>query len=150
METSLLLVSIGDEIAAMETSAVQSVVELEDINPVPCLPEHIVGLCALRSKAITVVDCRRALGLPPAAQETEQDTSRMAVVVELENFVYGLVIDAVVDVIPFEQEPAKVRTKLDTGWARVTRGMVETPAGPAQLVDPQKLVDGPRQSRRAA
>jgi purine-binding chemotaxis protein CheW len=150
MAASLLLVSIGGETAALETSAVQSVVELDEVNPIPCLPAHIEGLCALRSVALTVVNCRCALGLPPVSPEAEGNAPRMAVVVEIDSFAYALVVDAVADVIPFDQEPAEVRTKLAAGWADVSLGMVQTPSGPAQLIDPRKLVEGKRSARQAA
>lgn len=150
MDASLLLVEIGGETAAIETSCVQSVVELDAVTLVPCLPDHIDGLCALRSTAMTVVDCRRSLQLPPPETELADETPRLAVVVDLDGFLYALVVDAVFEVVPCDDEPSEVRTRLAAGWSRVSIGMVQTPTGPAQLLDPAMLIEGPTPTVKAA
>ncbi len=144
MDRSLLLVSIADERAAIASEIIRSVVELDRITPVPRAPEHIAGLAALRSRAMTVVDCRRALELPEAAE-----TVALAVVVELDEFLYALVVDAVEEVVAFDTEPSEIRADLLPGWARAALGMVETSAGPALVLDPAKLIEGPAKRKAA-
>jgi purine-binding chemotaxis protein CheW len=144
VDRSLLLVTIGGELAALDSAVVRSVVELEAITPVSRAPRHILGLAALRSRAMTVVDCRRALELP--ATETH---GPLAVVVELDRFLYALQVDGVEDVVPFECEPAEIRAHLLPGWARASTGMVETVSGPVLLLDPARLVDGPPERKAA-
>ena len=145
MDRSLLLVSVDGEWAAIASDIIRSVVELEAVTPVPCAPEHIAGLAALRSRAMTVVDCRRALELEPAAEEG----GRLAVVVELDEFLYALVVDAVEEVVPFDSEPSEIRADLLPGWARAAIGMVETRAGPALVLDPATLIEGPAKRKAA-
>ncbi len=144
-DQSLLLVSLGGELAGIDSAIIRSVVELEAITPVPRAPEHIAGLAALRSRAMTVVDCRRSLELPPA-----DDTGQtLAVVVELDGFLYALVVDAVEEVVPLDGDPAEVRADLLAGWARAALGMVETTAGPALMLDPGMLIEGPAKREAA-
>ena len=138
MEHSLLLVSVADEIAALDAGIVRSVVEIEDVTPVPQAPPHVAGLAALRSRAMVVIDCRRSI--KPDLPQTETGEGRNAVVVELDDFLYALLIDRVEEVIRFDGEPTALRTTLDPGWARMTSGMVETDAGPALLLDPSAIV----------
>lgn len=138
MDRSLLLVSIDGELAAIDSVVIRSVVELEAVTPVPGAPEHIAGLAALRSRAMTVVDCRRALELPPGFETG----ARLAVVVEIEEFLYALLVDGVEEVVPLESEPSEIRADLLPGWARASLGMVETSAGPALLLDPARLIEG--------
>lgn len=144
MDRSLLLVAIGGELAALDTAVVRSVVELEAITPVSRAPRHIVGLAALRSRAMTVVDCRRALELP-ATDGFEQ----LAVVVELEGFLYALQVDGVEDVVSSDCDAAEIRARLLPGWARVSTGMVETSSGPVLLLDPVRLIEGPPERKAA-
>ena len=144
MDQSLLLVSICGELAGIDSAIIRSVVELEAITPVPRAPEHIAGLAALRSRAMTVVDCRRALELPEADGPTT-----LAVVVEIEDFLYALVVDAVEEVVPFDVEPSEIRSDLLPGWARAALGMIETSAGPALVIDPAKLIEGPAKRKAA-
>lgn len=144
MDRSLLLVSIAGERAGFASEIIRSVVELDRITPVPRAPDHIPGLAALRSRAMTVVDCRRALELPEAAEPLS-----LAVVVEIDEFLYALVVDAVEEVVPLDTDPNEIRSDLMPGWARASLGMVETSAGPALVLDPARLIEG-RAKRKAA
>ena len=144
MDRSLLLVSIAGERAAVASEIIRSVGELDGITPVPRSPEHIAGLAALRSRAMTVVDCRSALELSEAAEPAS-----LAVVVEIDEFLYALVVDAVEEVVPFDTEPSEIRADLLPGWARAAIGMVETSAGPALVLAPAKLIEGPAKRKAA-
>lgn len=139
MDQSLLLVSICGELAGIDSAIIRSVVEIEAITPVPRGPEHIAGLAALRSRAMTVVDCRRSLELPPL----DEAGKTLAVVVEIDEFLYALAVDAVEEVVPLEADPTEVRADLLPGWARAALGMIETSAGPALVLDPARLIEGP-------
>jgi purine-binding chemotaxis protein CheW len=144
MDRSLLLVTIGGELAALDSGVVRSVVELEAVTPVSRAPQHILGLAALRSRAMTVVDCRRALELPAS-----EAPGPLAVVVELDGFLYALQVDGVEDVVPLDGEQAEIRANLLPGWARSSTGMVETVSGPVLLLDPARLIEGPPERKAA-
>ena len=149
MDKSLLLVSIAGETAALDSARIQSVVELEAVTPVPRAPAHVAGLAALRSRAMTVIDCRRSLELADAVEGEEGNDGAVAVVVELDDYLYALMVDRVEEVVPLEGDPAVLRTDLLPGWTRATLGMVETTAGPALLLDPDQLVAGPPRAAAA-
>jgi purine-binding chemotaxis protein CheW len=145
MDQSLLLVSIGGELAGIDSAIIRSVVELDAITPVPRAPAHIPGLAALRSRAMTAVDCRRSLELP-----ARDDAAKLlAVVVDIDEFLYALVVDAVEEVVPLDGDPTEVRADLLPGWERATLGMVETTVGPALMIDPAKLIQGPAKREAA-
>ena len=141
MDQSLLLVTIAGERAAIDSKRIQSVVELENVTSVPRAPVHVPGLAALRSRAMTVIDCRLSLELAPA--DRDPCDAPLAVVVELDEYLYALVVDQVEEVVAFEGAPVAIRANLLPGWTRATLGMVETSAGPALLLDPAELVAGP-------
>lgn len=143
MSALYLIVTIDGEKVAIPASDVQSVVELEGLTPVPGAAPHIVGLSALRSRVLTVVDCRRALGLP----DRDMDC-REAIVVRVGGHLYALLVDRVDDVVEIETEIAPVSTVLGQGWAHAARGVIEVEGGICLLLDPAALVDAP--SREAA
>jgi purine-binding chemotaxis protein CheW len=145
MDQSLLLVSICGELAGIDSAIIRSVVELEAITPVPRAPDHIAGLAALRSRAMTVVDCRRSLELPPL----EYPGKWLAVVVEIDEYLYALIVDGVEEVVPLDGDPAEVRADLQSGWARAALGMIETSVGPALMLDPARLIQGPAKREAA-
>jgi purine-binding chemotaxis protein CheW len=135
----LLVVTIAGERVAFPAAAVESVVELDTLIPVPRAPAHIAGLSALRSRVLTIVDCMRSLEL---GTTDCSDGIREAAVVELDGHHYALIVDLVEDVVEALSDPLPVRAAMGPGWERVSQGMVETETGPLLLVDVAALIAG--------
>ena len=148
MKELLLIVRIGGSRVALPAAGVESVVELEGLIPVPRAPAHIAGLSALRSRVLTVVDCKRSLGL--GQTDVRDGAIQEAVVVEVDGHHYALTVDAVEDVVEAGSDPAPVRAAMGDGWERVSAGMVETLEGPLLLVDIAAIIAGPGLEARAA
>ena len=139
MNQLLLIVTIAGQRVALPAAAVESVVELDTLIPVPRAAPHVAGLSALRSRVLTVIDCIRSLELG----STPNDSGiREAAVVELDGHHYALVVDFVEDVVEALSDPAPVRAAMGSGWERVSTGMVETEQGPLLLVDVAALISG--------
>ena len=139
MTELLLIVTIGGQRVALPSAAVESVVELDTLIPVPRAAAHVAGLSALRSRVLTVIDCMRSLEL--GATDCS-DGIREAVVVELDSHHYALLVDVVEDVVEALSEPTQLRAAMGAGWERVSKGMVETETGPLLLVDVAALITG--------
>ena len=148
MNELLLVVSIAGSRVAFPAAAVESVVELEALIPVPRAPDHLAGLSALRSRVLTVIDCRRSLDL--GVTDLTEGEIHEAAVVELDGHHYALTVDAVEDVVEALSEPVPLRASMGAGWERVAKGIVETEQGPLLLVDIAGLVSGPAAEQRAA
>ena len=147
MNELLLIVTISGSRVALPAAAVESVVELDTLIPVPRAPAHVAGLSALRSRVLTVIDTLRSLELG------ESDCShgiREAAVVELEGHHYALIVDVVEDVVEALSDPSPVRASMGPGWERVSKGMVETEEGPLLLIDIEALIAGTATEARAA
>ena len=142
MSDLLLLTRIGGRAAAFRAQDIRSIIELGAITPVPRAPHHVAGLAALRSRALTVLDARRALGITGEAAETDE----RAAVVEVAGHAYALQVDRVNDVVTALGEPAAAPATLGPEWTRVALGMIETTAGPAILIDVVGLVNGPNRA----
>ena len=140
MNELLLIVSIAGSRVALPAAAVESVVELDALISVPRAPEHLAGLSALRSRVLTVIDCRRSLEL--GATELNDGELHEAAVVELDGHHYALIVDLVEDVVEAMSEPVTLRAAMGEGWERVSKGMVETEQGPLLLVDIGAIVSG--------
>lgn len=139
MSKLVLIVRIAGHAVAMRTDAVSSVVELDEIAPVPRAAAHIAGLAALRSRVLTVIDTYAAIGIDRPGTE-----SREGVVVELDGHHYALIVDSVDDVMEASGEAAASRTPLKEGWARVAAGTVEVDGDMLLLVDIAALIAGPQ------
>jgi len=139
MSELLLVVTIAGERVALRSAAVESVVELDALIPVPRAAPHVAGLSALRSRVLTVIDCMRALEL---GVTDCSDGIREAVVVELDGHHYALLVDLVEDVVEAMSEPSPVRAAMRPGWERISEGMVETETGPLLVVEVAGLIGG--------
>ena len=137
MDDLLLMCRIADRQAAIPAHLVRSVIELEEITPIPGTPPHIAGLTALRSQALTVIDTRVALDFDPM----EDMIGRRAAVVEHEGHPYALVLDEAYDVGTPLTEPCEVPGGFGAGWCRAATGMVETGEGPTLTLALDRLID---------
>jgi purine-binding chemotaxis protein CheW len=131
---------------ALSADAINSVIELDSLTPVPRAPVHIAGLSALRSRVLTVVDCRCSLELAPVALD---EGKQQAAVVEVGGHLYALLVDAVEDVVSGDSECTPLRARLGRGWERAALGMIDTDAGPLLLLDVTGIVAGPEEARAA-
>jgi purine-binding chemotaxis protein CheW len=147
MNELLLIVTIAGSRVALPAAAVESVVELDALIPVPRAPAHLAGLSALRSRVLTVIDTLRSLEL---GESDCSDGIREAAVVEVEGHHYALIVDVVEDVVEALSDPSPVRAAMGSGWQRVSKGMVETEEGPLLLIDIDALIAGPSADTRAA
>ncbi|MXD72867.1 chemotaxis protein CheW, partial [Escherichia coli] len=84
--------------------------------PVPRAERQVRGLAALRSRVVTVIDTRAALGLEAA----EVDAGR-AIITIVEGHYYAILVDALDDVAPFDLTPLSAGILLDKGWLKVGR-----------------------------
>lgn len=139
MTTLLLIAEIAGRRIGMTASDVHSVIDVESVTPVPRAPDYVLGLTALRSRALTVIDCERALGLPCAGP---MDTAGPAIVVEQGGHLYALRVDRVEDVVPARSEPTPVPGAPGDGWSRISRGMVEIDRGAVLLTDIGQIIAG--------
>lgn len=135
----VLIVRIAGQRVAVRADAVSSVVELDEIAPVPLVPPHIAGLAALRSRVLTVIDTYQAIGV-----ERPTGDGREAVIVQRDGHHYALTVDSVDDVIEATHEAAATRTPLKGGWARIAAGTVEADGDILLLVDVAALIAGPQ------
>ncbi len=139
MNDLMVMAQIAGRRCALPAHDVQSVIELGTITPVPQTPDYIAGITAMRSQALTVVDCRRALGFTADDFATDQ----RAAVVAIAGYSYALIVDEIEDITTAIGEPGQVSGGFGPEWSRVATGMIETSSGPALLMDLALLIQGP-------
>lgn len=140
MNKLLLMTQIAGRSCALSANDVKSVIELADPTPAPCTPDFIRGIAAVRSKTLTVVDCRLAIGL----NANDFPTDHRAAAVEVDGHMYALIVDAIEEVATSMSEPEQVAGGFGPEWSRVATGMAETDNGPAIWLDLEALVEGPK------
>lgn len=137
-EKLLVILQIAGRRCALSALDVRSVIETGTITPIPRSPVWIAGITALRSQALTVIDCRRAIGLA----EDEWPTDHRAAVVTEGGHSYALLVDGIEDITTAAGDPGQIPGGFGAEWSRVALGMIETMAGPALLIDLPALLAG--------
>jgi purine-binding chemotaxis protein CheW len=95
--TDVLLATfrVGDLLLGLPVSAVEEVVDVDQVTPVPLAPPAVCGLINLRGKIVAAVDVRVSLGLPARPE----GPSRVHVVLAVDGEPASLVVDEVGDVV---------------------------------------------------
>jgi purine-binding chemotaxis protein CheW len=130
-----LIAHIAGRGVAIETSQVDSVVDIAEIVAVPRAEAAVRGLVALRSRVVTVIDTGTALGLAPTP-----DTARRAVITRIDGHHYAILVDELEDVSVFDRQPLSPGLALDHGWAQAGVGLIERDGEPLLIIDLAALV----------
>lgn len=137
IETLYLIAQVAGTRIAFRSKDVNSVVIVRNITAVPLAPPHLVGLFALRSRVMTLIDARVVVGSQYAARGENGDK---AIVVNVGGHAYGIVADVVEDACFLDSEELPLRGKLDAGWGTIAEAMIEYDNQTLLVVDPTRLV----------
>ena len=89
---------------------IREIVRWLDVTPLPKAPRLIEGVVDLRGRIVPVVDLSRALGAAPVACS---EAARIALL-EADELVFGLRVDAAVDVLSVEARDVETPPALAT------------------------------------
>jgi len=130
MNTAMLHIRIAGRDCALDAKDAHSVIELGEIVPIPRVEPRIVGLSALRSRALTVIDCRIAMGFA----DDQQQTDSRAVVIRRDGHSYALRVDAIGDIVEARGEPIGLKGGFGKPWEQAAIGLIESAQGPLVLL----------------
>lgn len=126
--------AFGGQRIAVDATAVEAVVDIAMVVPVPHAPRHIIGIAAIRSQVLTVIDCACLVGgadVPPTGR---------ALLVQVDGHRYALRLDRVDDVTLLAPAHITGGAVLQTGWNAIADGMVDVGDGLAIVIDPARIV----------
>ncbi|HXW25414.1 MAG TPA: chemotaxis protein CheW [Xanthobacteraceae bacterium] len=113
-------VTLDGQLFGLPIARVQDVFMPDRLTRVPLAPPEIAGVLNLRGRIVTAVDLRQRLGLPPRTD----GRPAMAVGIELKGESYGLLIDAVGEVMKLAGDTREANpVNLDVRLARVSAGV---------------------------
>lgn len=107
MPQQILVFQIGDNDLAFSIEYVQEIVRVTKLTSLPETPAFLVGVFEFRNKVIPVIDLSRLLQYE-ATKKDNKDT-RIIVILVNDSF-YGLLVDAVTEVITVNNEQIKDTT----------------------------------------
>jgi purine-binding chemotaxis protein CheW len=95
---------LGEETYGINVMQVREVLRYTEIAPVPGAPSYVIGIINLRGNVVTVVDTRERFGLA----QTEVTDSTRIVILESEDQVVGIMVDAVAEVVYLRQSEIEI------------------------------------------
>ncbi len=108
MEDKIVLFELAGEHYGVDIHAVEGIIQMQAIAPVPNTPAFVEGVTNLRGEVLPVVDLRKRFGLPesPITKDTR------IVVAEVEQGKVGLIVDAVNEVLRLPAEAVEPASRL--------------------------------------
>jgi purine-binding chemotaxis protein CheW len=136
--TEYVTATVGQQLFGLPISRVQDVFTPNRLTRVPLAAPEIAGMLNLRGRIVTVVDMRRRLGLPPL----EHGKSSMALGIESKGESYGLLIDAIGEVLKLSSEDCEGNpVNLDPPLARVSAGVFRLEGNLMVVLDVDRVLE---------
>ncbi|WP_203246244.1 chemotaxis protein CheW [Sporosarcina beigongshangi] len=99
-EMKVIVFELMDKEYAISVDVVQSIEKMLSISRVPKTPSYVKGVLNLRGVVTPIVDLRERFGL----DTKEMDESTRIIIVTLEDYDVGLIVDAANDVLDIPAE----------------------------------------------
>ena len=115
-----LIANMADRIVAIPASEVESVVDIGEVTPVPGASPQVRGIAALRSRVVTVISSRYALGAPTGLTKPAR-----AILTVVDGHRYAILVNALDDVQCFQLQPLPSGLALSDRWRAIALGVVE-------------------------
>ena len=136
--TDYVTATVGEQLFGLPIARVQDVFVLDRLTRVPLATLEIAGVLNLRGRIVTAIDLRRRLGLAPLSEVRR----RMAIGIEHRGESYGLLIDAIGEVIKLplggrEDNPVNLEPQL----ARISAGVHRLEDRLMVILDVDRVLD---------
>jgi purine-binding chemotaxis protein CheW len=133
-----ITVVVANQTFGIPVGSVQDVFVPQSITRVPLAPREIAGVLNLRGRIVTAVDLRARLGVSPS----ENGQARLAVGIEKGTEAYGLLIDALGDVVSLVPDALEANpSNLDAQWAVISRGVYRLDGKLLVVLDVDRVLD---------
>jgi purine-binding chemotaxis protein CheW len=138
MESLYLIAHLNGCCVGIDSSAVESIVHVQDVVPVPKCDLSIAGLFALRSRVLTLIDTQYLV----TGMKQQAEKGALAVVVEIAGHQYGLLVDKVEDVVSIRASQIEDRVKPAAEWTSFVKQIASVEGRLVMILEPSSLVAG--------
>jgi purine-binding chemotaxis protein CheW len=131
-------VTIGDHLFGLPISRVQDVFVPDRLTRVPLAPPEVAGILNLRGRVVTAIEMRARLDLGMR----EPGRPVMAIGIELKGESYGLLVDAVGEVMQLAAGECEAKpANLDPRLGRVAAGVYRLESQLLIVLDVDRVLD---------
>jgi purine-binding chemotaxis protein CheW len=131
-------VMVDGQLFGLPIGRVQDVFVPERLTRIPLAPAEVAGILNLRGRIVTAIDMRARLGM----QRRGEGCAALAVGVECRGESYGLLVDAVAEVMNLEDAACEpMPANLDARLARVASGVFRLDGRILVVLDVDRVLD---------
>jgi len=140
-QVRMLAFCLGNEKYCVRIQHVLEVLDVTDINKLPCTPHHFTGVINLRGNILTLMDISQLVGV----ERSSDGLSETIVVIEVDDETAGIVVDKVDDILDVTlKQIAPPLTTLKGIKEEFTEGEVVIEGQPVILLNLVKIMKDER------
>lgn len=137
--SQFVTVRIAGQLFGLPIWSVHDVFVPQRITPVPLAPAEVDGVLNLRGRIVTAINMRRRLDVP--LRDNDEDV--VAVGVDYQGEVYGLLVDEVGEVLTLEKSRLTTNPpNLDHRWGAMTNGVFQLEGELMAVLDVDSVLAG--------
>ena len=138
LTTEYVTVTIGDHMFGLPIFRVQDVFVPDRLTRVPLAPPEVAGILNLRGRVVTAIEMRARLDLGTR----EAGRPVMAIGIELKGESYGLLVDAVGEVMALRNSACEAKpANLEPRLSRVAAGIFRLEGQLMVVLDVDRVLD---------
>ena len=128
---------VGNESFGIEITYVTEIIGIQSVTEMPDMPNYVKGIINLRGRIIPLIDVRLRFGKEPKPY----DDRTCVIVVGVNGFSYGLIVDSVSEVMSIPDEEIVPLPGINSANGnRFVKNIGKTANGIVLIVDCEKLL----------
>lgn len=131
-----LTFELASEGYGLEICYVTEIIGIQPVIVVPGMPPHVIGVLNLRGKVIPIIDVRLRFALA----RREYDERTCIIVVNVNDYSVGLVVDKVSEVVTIDSHQIEPPPATGRGLRQYIRGMGKLDHRVRMLIDVEALI----------
>ncbi|MCD6134235.1 MAG: chemotaxis protein CheW [Candidatus Omnitrophica bacterium] len=112
-EIQVVIFKLGEEEFGGDIFQIREIIRVPEITPVPQAPDFVEGMINLRGQVLAVIDLAKRFGMKG---EREQSKDSRIIVVELDDNLLGMIVDAVPEVLRVPEDKIESTPEAITSW----------------------------------
>lgn len=141
-QMQLVTFQLGLEHYGIDIMAVDGIVRVQDIRPIPNAPSYVEGIFNLRGEIIPIINLHKRFHLKRAVLSEEDEMLSGFIIIEINNMKLGIIIDKVSRVVTVEMSKIQPPPQMLSGiGAEYIQGVFNRDDGYLIILDIGRLFD---------
>ena len=141
-QVQLVTFQLGEEHYGIDIMAVDGIVRIQDIRPIPNAPGYVEGIFNLRGDIIPVINLHKRFHLRKASLSEEDELLSGFIIIDINGMKLAIIIDKVSRVVAIETDKIQPPPQMISGiGAEYIQGVYNKDDGYLIILDIHRLFD---------